>query len=80
MDGSTGTREKGEIANDSGAFLALLVLLSAALGVFGVVLQTRYTFTLQSPVRLRFQWPLVVARKESAEQTVAAAATSSDAD
>jgi hypothetical protein len=37
-----------------------------------VVLQMRYTFTLQSPVRLRFQWPLVVARKESAEETVAA--------
>ena len=52
--------------------LALLVLLSAGLGVFGVVLQMRYTFTLQSPVRLRFQWPLVVARKESAEETVAA--------
>jgi hypothetical protein len=52
--------------------LALLALLSAGLGVFGVVLQMRYTFTLQSPVRLRFQWPLVVARKESAEETVAA--------
>ena len=53
-------------------FLALLVLLSAALGVFGVVLQTQYTFTLQSPVRVRFQWPLVIERKESAEETVAA--------
>ena len=52
--------------------LGLLILLSAGIGVFAVVLQTQYTFTLQSPVRLRFQWPLVIAPKESPEASGAA--------
>ena len=70
FNGHAGKRAKSRAI--PAQLLALLVLLSAGLGVFGVVLQMRYTFTLQSPVRLRFQWPLVIARKESAEETVAA--------
>ena len=50
----------------------LLLLLSAGIGVTVVVLQAEYTFTLQSPVRIRFQWPLVVAPRTSAEEAGAA--------
>ena len=49
----------------------MLILLSAGLGVFGVVLQARYSFTLQSPVRLRFQWPLVIAPKQERDEAFA---------
>ena len=55
----------------------LLFLLAAGTGVAGVVLQSQYTFTLQSPVRLRFQWPLVIAPRDSAEETGAAQADQS---
>ena len=50
----------------------LLLLLAAATGVAAVMLQARYTFTLQSPVRIRFQWPLVIAPRDSAEEAGAA--------
>jgi len=53
-------------------FWGLLLLLAAATGVAAVVLQARYTFTLQTPVRLRFQWPLVIAPRDSAEEAGAA--------
>jgi hypothetical protein len=53
----------------SARFLALLILLGAGIGVAAVVVQTQYTFTLQSPVRIRFQWPLVIAPRDSAEET-----------
>jgi hypothetical protein len=52
----------------SGRLLGLLFLLAAAIGVAAFVLQTQYTFSLQSPVRIRFQWPLVVAPRDSAEE------------
>lgn len=39
------------------------------IGAATVELQAHYTFTLQSPVRLRFQWPLVIAPRISAEET-----------
>jgi hypothetical protein len=50
----------------------LLLLLAAGIGVAAVVLQAQYTVTLQSPIRIRFQWPLVIARRDSPEETVAA--------
>jgi hypothetical protein len=50
----------------------LLVLLAAGIGVVAVVLQTQYTLTLQSPLRVRFQWPLVVAPRDSAEEATEA--------
>ena len=52
--------------------LGLLLLLAAGIGAAAVVLQTQFTFTLQSPLRIRFQWPLVVAPRDSAEEAGAA--------
>jgi hypothetical protein len=52
----------------------LFFLSAAAIGAATVVLQSQYTFTLQSPVRIRFQWPLVIARRISTEETGAAQA------
>jgi hypothetical protein len=45
-----------------------VLLLIVLVGGFGyLVLRHWYTFSLQSPVRLRFQWPLVVAPKSPAD-------------
>ncbi|MGA2576024.1 MAG: hypothetical protein ABSH24_08370 [Bryobacteraceae bacterium] len=54
--------------------LGLLFLAAAGTGVAAVVLQARYTLSLQSPVRIRFQWPVVIARRISPEETGAAQA------
>ena len=54
--------------------LGLLLLLAGGIGVAAVVLQARYTFTVQSPVRIRIQWPLVIAPRDSAEEAGAAQA------
>ena len=52
-------------------FFGFLVLAAAGLGLAAAFLQARYTFTLQSPVRLRFQWPLVIAPRSSAAESSA---------
>jgi hypothetical protein len=52
----------------------LFSLLAVVIGLASAVLQARYTFTLQSPVRVRFQWPLVIAPRSSAEEEGAARA------
>jgi len=57
--------------------LGLLFLSATAIGVAAVVLQTQYTLTLQSPFRIRFQWPLVIAPRMSAEEAGAAQADQS---
>jgi hypothetical protein len=54
--------------------LGLLFLAAAGTGVAAVVLQAQYTFTLQSPLRIRFQWPLVIAPRTSPEEAGAAQA------
>ncbi|MGD0362697.1 MAG: hypothetical protein ABSC93_17605 [Bryobacteraceae bacterium] len=54
--------------------LTLLFLLAALAGTAAVVLQASYTFTLQSPLRIRFQWPLVIAPRISAAEAGAAQA------
>jgi hypothetical protein len=54
--------------------LGLLLFFGAGIAVVAVVLQARYTFTAQSPVRIRFQWPLVIASRDSAEEAGAAQA------
>ena len=41
------------------------------------MLQARYTFTLQPPLRIRFQWPLVIAPRASADEASAAQADQS---
>ena len=50
----------------------LLLLLGVGIGVAAVVLQAQYTFSLQSPLRIGFQWPLVIAPRDSAEEAGAA--------
>lgn len=55
----------------SGRLLGLLLILAVAVGLGVVVAQTQYTFTLQSPVRIRFQWPLVIAPRNSWEDAFA---------
>src|SRR6266481_2148426 len=57
--------------------VGLLLLLAAGIGAAAVVLQTQFTFTLQSPLRIRFQWPLVIAPRDSAEEAGAAQADQS---
>ena len=52
--------------------LGFIALLGAVTGLAIVILQARYTFTWQSPVRIGFQRPLVIAPRESAEETGAA--------
>jgi hypothetical protein len=51
---------------------SLLLLLAAGIGVAAVVLQSQYTCTLQSPLRIRLQWPLVIAPRNSPEEAGAA--------
>ena len=55
-----------------GRLLGLLLFVAAGIGVATVILQTQYTFTLQSPLRIRFQWPLVIAPRNSVEEAGAA--------
>jgi hypothetical protein len=52
--------------------LGFFILVAAGVGVTAFVLQMRYTFTLQSPLRIRFQWPLVIAPRNSPEEAGAA--------
>jgi hypothetical protein len=56
----------------SARLLGLLLLLAVGIGLAVAVLLAKYTFTLQSPVRIRFQWPLVIAPRDSAEEAGAA--------
>jgi hypothetical protein len=58
-------------------FWGLLLLLAVSAGITTVFLQARYTFTLRSPVSIRFQWPLVITPRHWAEQAVAAQADQS---
>ena len=50
----------------------LLVAVTTTLAV--LVLRSQYTFSLQPPVRIRFQWPLVVAAKTAGEDALDAQA------
>lgn len=43
------------------------LLLSATVGAVGVIVTSYYTVTLRSPVRIRFQLPLVFAPRDSPE-------------
>jgi hypothetical protein len=52
--------------------VVLLVAVTATLAI--LVLRGQYTFSLQSPVRIRFQWPLVVAAKTVGEDAAEAQA------
>jgi hypothetical protein len=50
----------------AGVFAVLLLTLAAGACVAAWV-RTRYTFGLRSPVRIHFQWPLVVERRTPGE-------------
>ena len=53
--------------------LAISALRAGTLGVYPVLqIHARYSFSLQAPVRLHFQWPLVVAHRIITEQAVEA--------
>ncbi|MGC9949056.1 MAG: hypothetical protein ABSF64_22030 [Bryobacteraceae bacterium] len=54
--------------------MGLLILSAAGVGLAAVVLQAHYTLTLQSPIRMRFQWPLVMAPRISPDEAAAARA------
>jgi len=56
----------------SARLVGLLLFLAAGIGVAAVVVQSQYTCTLQSPVRARFQWPLVIAPRDWAAEASAA--------
>ena len=47
----------------------LLALLAILAGIAGVMLQSRYTLTLQSPLQVRLQWPLVIAKRIANTET-----------
>ena len=50
--------------------VVLLVAVTTTLAV--LVLRSQYTFSLQSPVRVHLQWPLVVAAKTAGEDALEA--------
>jgi hypothetical protein len=57
------------------ATLAGVVVLVAVTATFAaLILRDRFTFSLQSPVRIHFQWPLVVAAKIPGEDAIEAQA------
>jgi hypothetical protein len=55
--------------------LTLSALLVGTFGVFLVAqIHARYTFSLQTPVRLQVQWPIVIAHRTMTEEAVEAQA------
>jgi hypothetical protein len=53
--------------------LTISAFLAGTLGFFLVSqIHARYSFSLQAPVRLQFQWPLVVAHRILTEEAVEA--------
>jgi hypothetical protein len=53
--------------------IGLLLPLAAILGVVLVIVQTEYTVSFRSPLRLRVQWPVMIAARISADTTGAQA-------
>jgi hypothetical protein len=68
-------RRAGPSKSPISATSAGVVVLVAVAATFAVLmLRDRYTFSLQSPVKILFQWPLVVAAKTSGEDAMEAQA------
>jgi hypothetical protein len=51
---------------------AVASLIGVALVYLVFQIHAQYTFSLQSPVRLRFQWPLVIAERDRAREATEA--------
>ena len=49
----------------------LLLLLAAILGTAVFIIEAEYTVSFRSPLRVRLQWPVVIAAKTSGESTEA---------
>src|ERR1035441_9405677 len=63
-------RRPGPTRSPLSAVVMGVVLLVAVTTTFvALVLRSHYTFSLQSPVRLHFRWPLVVAAKTDRKST-----------
>src|SRR5450759_3469645 len=58
----------------SAVVVGVVSLVAATTTLAVLVLRSQYTFSIQSPVRVRFQWPLVVAAKTAGEDAQAAQA------
>lgn len=54
-------RKRSQLPHVSGRAFGLLFLVACATGVGLAALAAEYTLTLQSPLRLHWQWPLVLA-------------------
>jgi hypothetical protein len=52
----------------------VLFIVAVFVGAAAAVLQTQYSVTLQSPVKIRLQWPLVITPRASNEETAEAQA------
>src|SRR5450755_1648554 len=56
-------------ANGNNLVLGILLVMAGAFVVYWVLnLHARYTLSLQSPIELHFQWPLVIAHRVDSEQ------------
>ena len=58
----------------SAAFGGVVLLVAATVAFAFLILRDRYTFSLQSPVRIHFQWPLVAAAKTASDDAMEAQA------
>lgn len=64
-------------ASNTSALLGFALLLAVVAGIGIAIAREYYTFSLQSPVRIHFQWPVVVAAKTASEDEVEARADQS---
>lgn len=67
-------RRKPAAARMSERLIGALFFSAVVFGVAGVAFSSQYTVSLQSPVRVRLQWPLVIAPRVSGEETAEAQA------
>lgn len=61
----------------SAASLGAVLLVALAVTSAFLILRSQYTFSLQSPVKIHWQWPLVVAARTSGETALEAQADQS---
>jgi hypothetical protein len=54
------------------ALSAFAAIIGVAIVYLAVQIHSQYAFNVQSPIRLRFQWPLVIALRDRAHEAVQA--------